>query len=362
MRTLCLVIFLLASAVAFGQYCDCYSYIYADAGTGDLEADAYSDFPDCFDSCYVYVDLQVSDNSGQLYEQGQDAYDFGQVELTYFDHVTLNNGYEEDSSHEVDGYDSEYDYVSEPYNNSEVVNIPGFPSIWWNYVDVTYPYNAYVDFTVSPPVLDSVTFTIGGQTTLAGAGQSDYQMYFQEGQLPYGTSAITFTGWLYGYATSATVGYANRVHGSTQGIPQSQFATCAGENLGILTQAFFLKTFETWDVFSYTLPTNGPLVLALSGEANASTDAATECGFEFVAAAATNTVTDPTGYYWSADMTPPSGPTLPPQGPYYQSRDNSWFEWLHHGGNGNICMQFIPGADVGLAAWVAFPCSNVTMP
>ncbi len=165
MRRLPFVVFLLlASAAAFGQaYCDCYSYVYADPNSGEVEAYAYSYFPDCIDSCYAYVELTFGDNSSTLYQNYQDGWDTGEVELDYVDHVLLNDTYWEQSYHEVDGYDGELDWVTDTYNDSDQVSIPGLPTIYVNYVDVTGGDLASISYTASPPVLSDSQMTVCGQ-------------------------------------------------------------------------------------------------------------------------------------------------------------------------------------------------------
>jgi hypothetical protein len=270
--------------------------------------------------------------------------------------------YTESSSHwGTVGYDPEIcamiecSFLSWQANTSEQysVNVPGPPSIQPVGVSAYNPNQAYISYTVSPPVLFSATMQVGGQTSFSGAGSANApNFYFDESALPDGTSTFDFTGYMFGiYVFPSSAPTVTRSNGNATNTKVLLLAADAEDGFP-LGQPFTLNVYESYTTYSYSLASGGLTTMVNGGTANMSTPAG---GATIVLLNGQNSVNGV-----SATMAPNSG--IPPNGDTFYSVANTWNGFFSApGASAQICAQLSYETENGMLP-ADFGCPGMTLP
>jgi hypothetical protein len=351
-------LFLLTSAL-YGQYCDCFSYMavsradgsyYAYSRTNFIDPYGYcGDFEYCFESASVESDIY--ENGSLIWgDYETDNYGQGYAEAITFGNVNLNSKYEVDGYHSITG--TYYDYEYTQWN----LSIPPPPSsVQPQSVNANSPTLASISYTISPDVLYSVAMEVGGQVSFSN-NTSAPNFTFNQASLPDGTSQFNLTGYMYGYYVAPysgpTVTRTEMMENNTRILPVPI------GNDPPESQYFTLDVYEFSSKFDYSLSSFGLTTLANGGLAAMSTDPG---GATIEAISGTNTVQDGYGNYASDNMSPPSGPTYPEQGPTFRSLSDNFNIFFAPGASAQICVAMAYNSTLG-DGYANFGCPGMTLP
>ena len=231
-------------------------------------------------------------------------------------------------------------------------------------VDANNPSYVKVNYRVIPAdiTLDTVTFSALGTTQTRSNESGEFYFTFNQNDLPLGSSTISLTATKYNRSITKEI-IATRIEkrGPMEyEIAFGKIAFLVGQTIVIVTIPVNHDLFEIWHLFEYSAPLmeGSKTVWVGKSSVNLKTAETKDIPTEIGSWSEKHYYGDNQGTYLEQMMVDPSGPTLPPQGKNFRSKDSSNDSFIksNNGLTGYAeIMDLQIKATEGMILWVPIP-------